>query len=48
MEIWGEGLEETVIGLLGQGEGFGAVRVGLEGCDGIGDDGDGCEMLGTC
>lgn len=46
MEVWGEGGDELVVGLLGEGEGLGAVWVGLEGGDGVGDDGDRCEVLG--
>ena len=45
MEIRSEGGDELVVGLLGEGEGLGAVGVGFEGGDRVGDDGDGCEVL---
>ena len=47
-EVGKEGLAELLVRGVGQVEGSGTVCVGFEGCDAIGDDGVGVEMLSVC
>lgn len=47
-EVGEEGLCETGVACVGDFEGLGAVGVGLEASDGVGDDGVGGEVLLLC
>jgi hypothetical protein len=47
-EVWEEWFCKALVALVGVFEGGGAVFVVFEGCDGVGDDGVGGEVLSKC